>query len=228
MLTPTQSYDDNHPNNIAVLWDMDGVLVDTAELHYQTWKQTLADYGIPFSRQIFNEFFGMNNEQTLTGILGRSPEPSFLQESSDKKEDKFRKSIHGQVELYPGVRKLLKELQRAGVRQAIASSAPQENIDALVNELNMASFFQAIVSGHKLNSKPDPATFLLAAERLGVKPQRCVVIEDALHGIEAARRADMKCIAVATTNPVDLLSPVDLVVASINELSAARILDLIN
>ncbi len=228
MLTPTQSNDYNHPNNTAVLWDMDGVLVDTAELHYQTWKQTLAGYGIPFSRQLFNEFFGMNNEQTLTGILGRPPEPSFLQESSDHKEDIFRKSIHGQVELYPGVRKLLQELQRAGVRQAIASSAPQENIDALVNELNMASFFQAIVSGCELKSKPDPVTFLHAAERLGVNPQRCVVIEDALHGIEAARRAGMKCIAVATTNPVDLLSPADLVVESINELSAARILDLIN
>ena len=216
------------PSSIAVLWDMDGVLVDTAELHYQTWKATLAGYGIPFSRQLFNEFFGMNNEQTLTGILGRAPEPSFLQEVSDNKEDKFRKSIHTQVELYPGVRKLLQELQRAGVRQAIASSAPQENIDALVNELNMASFFQAIVSGCELKSKPDPATFLLAAERLGVNPQRCVVIEDALHGIEAARRAGMKCIAVATTNPVDLLSPADLVVERISELSAARILDLIN
>ena len=216
------------PSSIAVLWDMDGVLVDTAELHYQTWKQTLTGYGIPFSRQIFNEFFGMNNEQTLTGILGHPPEPSFLQEISDHKEDTFRKSIHGQVELYPGVRKLLQELQRAGARQAIASSAPQENIDALVYELNMASFFQAIVSGCELKSKPDPATFLLAAERLGVKPQRCVVIEDALHGIEAARRAGMKCIAVATTHPIDLLSQADLVVGSINELSTARILDLIN
>ncbi len=216
------------PTSIAVLWDMDGVLVDTAELHYQTWKQTLASYGIPFSRQLFNEFFGMNNEQTLTGIMGRPPEPSFLQEASDHKEDKFRKFIHGHIELYPGVRKLLQELQRAGVRQAIASSAPQENIDALVNELNMASFFQAIVSGCELKSKPDPVTFLLAAERLGVNPQRCVVIEDALHGIEAARRAGMKCIAVATTNPVDLLSPADLVVKRINELNAARILDLIN
>jgi len=216
------------PSSIAVLWDMDGVLVDTAELHYQTWKQTLASYDIPFSRQLFNEFFGMNNEQTLTGILRRPPEPSFLQEASDHKEDKFRKSIHGQVELYPGVRKLLQELQRAGVIQAIASSAPQENIDALVYELNMASFFQAIVSGCELNSKPDPATFLLAAERLGVNPQRCVVIEDALHGIEAARRAGMKCIAVATTHPIDLLSQADLVVGSINELKVARILDLIN
>ena len=216
------------PSSIAVLWDMDGVLVDTAELHYQTWKQTLADYGIPFSRQIFNEFFGMNNEQTLTGILGRPPEPSFLQELSDNKENKFRKSIHGQIELYPGVRKLLQDLQRAGVRQAIASSAPQENIDALVIKLNMASFFQAIVSGCELKSKPDPATFLLAAERLGVPPRYCVVIEDALHGIEAARRAGMKCIAVATTNPIDLLSPANLVVGSINELSVARILDLIN
>lgn len=215
------------PSSFAVLWDMDGVLVDTAELHYQTWKQTLAGYGIQFSRQLFNESFGMNNEQTLTRILGRPPEPSFLQESSDHKEDKFRKSIPGQIELYPGVRKLLQELQSAGVRQAIASSAPQENIDALVNELNMASFFQAIVSGHLLNSKPDPATFLLAAERLGVNPQHRVVIEDALHGIEAARRAGMKCIAVATTNPVDFLSPADLVVSRINELSAARILDLI-
>ncbi len=216
------------PSSIAVLWDMDGVLVDTAELHYQTWKQTLAGFGIPFSRKLFNEFFGMNNEQTLTGILGRPPEPSFLQELSDNKEDKFRKSIHGQVELYPGVRKLLQELQRAGARQAIASSAPQENIDVLVNELNMASFFQTIVSGCEIKSKPDPATFLLAAERLGVNPQRCVVIEDALHGIEAARRAGMKCIAVATTHPVVLLSQADLVVESINQLSAARILDLRN
>lgn len=216
------------PSSIAVLWDMDGVLVDSAELHYQTWKQILADYDIPFSRRLFNEFFGMNNEQTLTRVLGHPPEPSILQEVSFSKEDIFRKSIHGHVELYPGVRKLLQELQRAGVRQALASSAPQENIDALVDEFDMASFFQAIVSGCELKSKPDPVTFLLAAERLGVNPQRCVVIEDALHGIEAARRAGMKCIAVATTNPIDLLAPADLIVKRINQLNVAQILNLIN
>jgi beta-phosphoglucomutase-like phosphatase (HAD superfamily) len=105
----------------------------------------------------------------------------------------------------------------------VASSAPQENIDFLVDELGLRRYFKALCAGHELPGKPDPAIFLHAAAALELPPQSCIVIEDSRAGIEAARRAGMKCIAVATTNPPGVLSWADWVVASLDQLDPEQI-----
>jgi len=202
----------------GVIWDMDGVLVDTGDLHYLAWSRVLPKYGLPFGREMFRATFGMNNAGILTILLGRPPEPELLTEISDGKEQMFRQMVRGSVSLLPGVRAWLEKLRRAGFRQAIASSAPQANVDTLVDELGLRDLFDALVSGFALPGKPDPATFLEAARAIQVPPERCVVVEDATAGVEGAHRAGMKCIAVTTTNPAEALQTADIVVDRLDEL----------
>jgi beta-phosphoglucomutase-like phosphatase (HAD superfamily) len=118
----------------------------------------------------------------------------------------------------------LARLKNAGVRQAIASSAPQENIDVLVDGLGLRQYFAAIVSGATLPGKPNPDVFLEAARQIGVPPSACVVVEDAIAGVQAARNAGMRCIAVTTTNRADKLAAADIVVDRLDELDEGAFL----
>jgi beta-phosphoglucomutase family hydrolase len=202
----------------GVIWDMDGVLADTGEFHFQAWSQALPEFGIPFTRELFTATFGMNNAGILAVLLGQTPAPELLAEISDRKEQLFRQAVRGRVQPLPGVLAWLERLKAAGIRQAIASSAPPANIDALVDELGLCDYFDAIVSGFDLPGKPDPTLFLKVARLIGVPPERCVVVEDAVAGVEAARRAGMKCIAVTTTNPTQALKGADVIVERLDAL----------
>ena len=210
---------DNHDQAISgVLWDMDGVLVDTGELHFQSWVMALTEVGIPFDRDKFRQTFGMNNNGILSILLEHPPEPAFLANVSDRKESLFRQMIRGKVHPMPGVRTWLERLQSMGCRQAVASSAPMANIDALVDEMQIRAYFSAIVSAYDMPSKPDPAVFLEAARQLALPPKKCVVIEDAIPGVNAAHRAGMKCIAITTTNPRQDLSEADIILDNLEDL----------
>lgn len=206
-------------NKRAVLWDMDGVLVDSGELHYQSWLETLADLPIPFDRDKFHQTFGMDNTGTLTILMGKPPAADFLEMVSERKENRFRQLIRGHLQLLPGVLKCLSSLQEKGTLQAVASSAPQANIEVIVDELNIRNYFSALISASSMPGKPNPAVFLEAARQLGLEPKHCVVIEDSVAGVAAARYAGMKCIAVTTTHPRSSLSAADIVVDSLEELA---------
>jgi beta-phosphoglucomutase len=202
----------------AILWDMDGVLVDTGEYHFQSWATVMPEYDLAFSRQFFAETFGMNNAGVLGTLLGDDLTPELLAEISDKKEEAFRAAVRGNVRPLPGVLDWLQRLQEQGYRQGVASSAPPANIDALVGELGMVTYFDTLVSGSELPGKPEPLLFHRVAHILDVPAGRCIVVEDAVAGVEAARRAGMKCIAVTTTNPTDALQTADIVVESLADL----------
>jgi HAD superfamily hydrolase (TIGR01509 family) len=204
----------------AVLWDLDGVLVDTGEFHFQAWSGLLPEYGVPFPREVFQATFGMNNAGILSALLGQRLTPELLAEISERKERRFRQAVRGHARPLFGVHVWLERLKAAGVRQAIASSAPPANIDALVDELGLRAYFDGIVSGFDLPGKPDPALFLKGARLIDVPPERCVVVEDAVAGVEAAKRAGMKCIAVTTTNPAYALKGADVVVERLDALPA--------
>jgi beta-phosphoglucomutase len=192
----------------GVIWDMDGVLVDTTEAHYQAWRRVLSERQIPFGRSHFDRVFGMNNKDTLRELLGRLPLQEELAEIADGKERIFRQEVGRSARLLPGAIRLLGELAQAGWLQAVASSAPQENIDLLMDAFGIRRHFAAILSGARLPAgKPDPALFLAAASALHLPAQHCVVVEDAPVGVEAACRAGMPCIAVATTRPRQTLGP---------------------
>jgi len=199
---------------------MDGVLVDTGEFHYQSWQEVLQEHGLPFSREFFRKTFGVNNAGVLSRLLGEDLTDELLVEISEQKEERFRDLIRGQVQALPGVVPWLQRLREAGFRQGIASSAPTANIDALVDELGLRAYFDVIGSGAHLPAKPDPALFLEVARQLDVPPARCIVVEDAVAGVEAAQRAGMSCIAITTTNPAEALAAADLIVEWLADLPA--------
>jgi beta-phosphoglucomutase family hydrolase len=209
----------------AVLWDMDGVLVNTGEYHYEAWKKTFDELGVPFSRDQFRATFGMNNTGILESICGAKLPSEQEKQISERKERLFREAVKGNATLLPGVEDMLKNFSAWNLKQAIASSAPPKNIEVLVQELQIEKYFDAIVSGYDIPGKPDPAVFLKAAQQLGVEPENCTVIEDAVAGVAAAKNAGMKCIAVTTTNTAEALSKADLILDNLVELKKDSILE---
>lgn len=203
----------------GVLWDMDGVLVGTGECHFWSWSSVLPEYGIAYDREVFRATFGMNNAETLKTLVGHELQPELVAEISERKEELFRSGVQGHVQPLPGVLDWLARLQSGGWRQAIASSAPPANIDVLVDALDMRRYFDTVVSGANFPGKPAPTLFLYVAQVIAVRPWRCIVVEDAVAGVEAAKRAGMKCIAVTTTNPVERLSAASIVVGRLDELA---------
>jgi HAD superfamily hydrolase (TIGR01509 family) len=190
----------------GVIWDLDGVLADTTEAHFQAWAEALSAWDVLFDRSVFDRVFGMNNEDTLNELLGRVPTKKEMIGIAERKEDIFRQHAGELVRPMPGAVRLLDELEQAGWVQGVASSAPRENIDLLINAFGIRRYFAAILSGDGLPAgKPDPALFLETARALHLPPERCVVVEDAPAGVEASRRAGMPCIAVATTRPRETL-----------------------
>lgn len=205
----------------AVLWDFDGVIADTGELHFQTWAKVLTGEGLAFSREMFIRGFGMVNAEAIPFWFGRAVPAARMADISARKEALFLQEARGRgpLLLLPGVKDWLSRLRSRGIMQAVASSAPLANLVALTEALGIARFFHSIVSAEHMPGKPDPAVFLEAARRLGARPGSCVVIEDSLHGVEAAVRAGMKCIAVTTTHPASALGRADLVLDSLESLT---------
>jgi len=182
----------------AVLWDLDGTLVDSTELHWTAWRDAMAAEGVPITREMFEATFGWKNDPILTKWLGADAAADRKDRIADAKERQYRAALRQQgLEPLRGAREWVVRLHADGWLQAIASSAPRENIDAVLDVLDLGHDFEAIVSAEDVTiGKPDPQVFLVAAEKLGVPPARAIVVEDAEAGVEAARRAGMKAIGV--------------------------------
>ena len=211
----------------AVLWDMDGTLLDSSEYHWQSWRETLAAESYELSREKFASFFGQRNDTILHAIFGPHYSASDLRRVSDVKEKSYREMLRaGGIVLLPGVERWLKRLHAGGWKQAIASSAPLLNIEAILDVLNLRNVFDAIVTAEDVaRGKPDPLVFLTAAEKVGVLPSRCVVVEDAPAGTEAGRRAGMHTIGVLSEHSA---LQADIVVHTLEELPDAAFDDLLD
>ena len=208
---------DNDGMTGAVLWDLDGTLLDSEEYHWLSWRQTMAALGHPITREEFLATFGLRNDEILPRWLGAAATRDEIDRVSREKESLYRKLLReGGVAPLAGAAEWVRTLGQEGWLQAIASSAPRANVDVVLEVLGMASFFQAVVSAEDVTAgKPDPQVFLTAAARLNVAPQSCIVVEDSPMGIEAARRAGMHSIGVSRNGR---LAAADLTVASLAEL----------
>jgi beta-phosphoglucomutase family hydrolase len=187
----------------AALWDMDGTLLDSAEYHWLAWRDSMLDLGYPLTYEEFVATFGQRNDTILRSWISKEITDIEITRISDVKETRYRTLVRELgIELLPGVRGWLERLQAAGWRQAVASSAPRANVETLVEILGIGAFFGALVAAEDVQrGKPDPQVFLTAAERLAVPPARCVVLEDAPAGIEAAHRAGMRAIGIRSSHP---------------------------
>lgn len=198
-------------NRRGVIWDMDGVLIDSGDLHYQTWRDALADEAdFHLTRTQFDATFGRDNTETLTVLLGRPPTPEELVRIAGRKERHYRELAPAHIRPLPGAMELVEALAGAGWRQAVGTSAPRENLELIVSLLGIGGWLAAQVCVDDVpRGKPDPALFVMAAERMGVPPGRCVVVEDSPAGVAAARAGGMACLALTTTHPASELLDAD-------------------
>jgi beta-phosphoglucomutase len=201
----------------AVLWDVDGTLIDSEEYHWLAWRETMIGEGYALTRDQFNATFGWRNDAILRKLFGSDLSAREADRIATEKEVRYRELVLRRgIELLPGVQHWLDRLKADRWQQAIASSAPRQNLDTILTSVQLENHFDAIVSAEDVTrGKPDPQVFLLAAERLAVPPRRCIVIEDSPAGIEGAQRAGMRSIGVGVKHAS---LPADRVVRSLAEL----------
>ena len=201
----------------AVIWDMDGVIVDSAEYHLKAWRQVFDERDIDFSEEDFRDTFGMVNSDIIARKMGKGVSRKEMDDIGREKEVVFRRLVvDGGIKPLSGADELICSLDRLGCRLALATSAPRENAALVLRMLGLTTCFQAVVSEEDVSQgKPDPQAFLLAAERLGTTPAESVVIEDAPAGVHAAKSAGMKVVGVTTSHSRAEMAVADLVVGSL-------------
>jgi beta-phosphoglucomutase len=182
----------------AVLWDMDGTLVDTAELHFAAWRECCARHGRNFTEADFQATFGRRNPEILRFLLGDHLTDEEVASLGEAKELIYRAQARKTgIELLPGARELLVAARDHGACQAIGSSAPRANLDLILELTDIGSYLAHTVGMEDTTrGKPDPQVFQIGAQRLGVPSERCVVMEDAVAGIQAATAGGMRSVAV--------------------------------
>ena len=215
--------------NRAVVWDLDGVVVDSAEAHNASWQGMAREFGVPYDpERDFRGIFGRHNTDIISSLWGVT-DPAQIERMAERKELLFREAAR-HLKALPGVVDLVRALAEAGWRQGIGSSAPLANISLLLSATDLQGYIQAIASGEDVTrGKPDPQVFLLAFERLGVDPSNGVVIEDAPAGVRAGIAAGAATLGVTTTQTAETLreAGADLVVASLQGLTVDDLEELI-
>jgi len=211
----------------GVIFDMDGVLVDSNPFHIQKWIELLKEHGIPYHpEQLPAQILGQRNDTAFRFFFGPGLREDEIHHLSEELEARFRKTFRPHARPLPGLTALIHQCQAAAIPMAVASSAMRKNVEFVVEALQLRSCFQSIITGDDVtHPKPNPEIYLKTAARLGLEPAQCLAFEDSFVGIESAKRAGMKCVAIASTFPPEELSQAhaDLVVKSFEELSVATL-----
>jgi HAD superfamily hydrolase (TIGR01509 family) len=215
----------DHSKDCAAIFDLDGTLVDSHDAHFEAWSIVARELGHDLTAAQFRRQFGRTNPPIIRELLewtaAPPPDDVRIAELAERKESLFRDRIAQSFPVMPGGPDLLEALRGSGWRLAVGSSAPPANVAASIAGLGAGGLFEVSITGDDVqHGKPDPEVFLLAAGRLGVDPVRCVVLEDAPAGVEAARRAGMACVGLASKGRTrEELADADLVVESLESLS---------
>ena len=210
--------------NIGILFDWDGVIIDSSRQHEASWERLAREEGRVLPEGHFKTGFGKKNEWIIPQLLNWASEPAEVRRLSLRKEAAYREIVvESGLNALPGVRVFLERLRDAGVPSCIGSSTHRENITTIVGVLGFEGLFGGMVTSEDVaHGKPHPDVFLKAAAKTGVAPERCVVFEDALAGIEAGHAGGMKVVGVATTHPAtELTGKVHRVVHRLDELTVA-------
>ncbi|WP_333820043.1 beta-phosphoglucomutase [Ohtaekwangia sp.] len=186
----------------AIIFDLDGVIVDTARYHFLAWKRLADELGIPFTETDNERLKGvsrMRSMEILLEIGGITMSETEKEKLANRKNTWFVDYVERMLpeEIYPGVKPLLEKLRQRGIQVALASSS--KNAKTVIQLLHIQELFEVVVDGTMIvHSKPDPEIFLLAAMRLGIPPKECLVVEDAEAGVEAAHAAGMRCLGIGS------------------------------
>jgi beta-phosphoglucomutase len=210
----------------AIIWDLDGVILDSSEEHRLAWHRMAKDEGLPFTDEQFWATFGMRNDRIFASLWKEIPAKRIL-ELAERKEAYYRELIREKATPLPGAIELLNELRTAGYPQALASSTPLKNIEVISEALHLDTYLDALISGESVpHGKPAPDVFLKAAQTLGIAPEHCLVIEDAVAGVQAAHAGGMQCLAVIGDRDLTGLRAAELSVKDLTEVNLARIQEL--
>ncbi len=214
----------------GIIFDMDGVLVDNRDIHIEAFERFAHRFGVEITAEQVVPLFGKGNDEILPPLLpAHIIEEHGIEKLSDEKEVLYREIYAERIVPAPGLIELLDNLREAGFKIAVGSSGPTGNVNFVLEKCGIADKFDAIANGDMVRrGKPAPDVFLLAAELLSLPPQDCLVIEDSFAGIEAARSAGMKVVAMATTYPkekIALTNP-DLLIETFPELTIPVICNL--
>ena len=214
---------------MAVIFDVDGVLINSYRPHFESWRMLAAEHGITMTEQQFQSTFGRTSRDIIAHFWGDRLDPARIPAMDEHKEALYRQIIQRDFPAMPGAAELIDALHEAGFRLAVGSSGPPQNVDLTLKLLGREGRIHARITGADVQrGKPDPQVFLIAADRLGIPPAACAVVEDAPAGITAARAAGMAAIALTGTADAAGLADADLVVHSLRDLTPQRIADLIH
>ncbi len=213
----------------SVIFDMDGVLADTGPIHFVSWVKMANEIGYNFSKEFFEKTFGQQSPTIVRKLVGHGIEQELVEKWAALKEQYYREIVKDKLKPLPGVKQIIQVLKSYKFKLAVGSSGPRENVELLINALRLKEDFDVLISAAEVkNGKPAPDVFLISAEKLKIEPINCLVIEDAPVGIEAAKRAGMKSIALTTTHEKNELLNADLIVKDLSKVSIQDIMALLN
>jgi len=208
----------------ACLFDLDGVIVDTAVYHYKAWKRLADQLGLKFTEHDNELLKGVSRVRSLEIILELNHVTKTVEEQTElatQKNDWYVEMINQMTpaEILPGAKEFLETCRVAGIKTALGSAS--KNSGTILNKINLAGLFDAIVDGnHVSKAKPDPEVFLKGAEAVGVQPSECVVFEDAIAGVEAAINGGMKVVGIGSP---DVLGKANIVVSGLDKMSLEKL-----
>ena len=214
----------------GVIFDMDGVLVNSYRAHLRSWQDTAERFGVHMSDEDFARSFGRTSREIIRSLWPGRFDDGHVVSFDTTKEERYREILEADFPEMPGASELIAQLHETGFRLAIGSSGPPANVELVKRKLSQGKLIEATVNGTEVkHGKPEPDVFLIAARKIQVEPKNCAVIEDAPVGIEAAKRAGMVAIGLTGTAPRAALRSLraDLVVDSLHELIAAQVVRLI-
>ncbi|MDO8627289.1 MAG: HAD family phosphatase [Candidatus Diapherotrites archaeon] len=210
----------------AVIFDMDGVIVDNGKFHKKAWREFVQEYGIKISQQKWDrKLFGRTNEFIMPYVFGKKFSKKELKKLAEEKELHYRKIYSKHIKPVKGLLKFLKELKKNKIKISIGTSAPKSNVEFVLGKTKTRKFFEKIVDDSMVKKcKPNPEIYLTAAQKLSVKPKECIVFEDSFSGIRAGNSAKMHVIGLTTSHKKSQLKNVKLAINDFTELKIKEIL----
>jgi beta-phosphoglucomutase family hydrolase len=203
----------------AVIFDMDGVIVNNHDYHTRAWFAFCQKFNITTSKKELLSMFGGTNKDVLEQMFGRTLERNEIDKLAGEKEELYRELYKKEIAETPGLTPFLERVKSTGLQVGLATSAPPSNVEFVLGKLNIGSYFTVIVDDSEIvNGKPHPETYLRAIKKLKLFPENCVVIEDSVRGIKSARAAGTRVIGITTTNSKEELSLAHHIIESFNEL----------
>ncbi len=212
-------------SDFAIIFDMDGVIVNSTPYHEKAWKLFLKRYGYNLSESEFKHHVnGKINFDIIKHFFPKASKKE-IESYGDKKEKMYREIINKEMISPEGLLKFIFMLAKRGIAMAIGTSAPPQNVNFVLKKLHLRKYFPIIIDASQIKKgKPNPEIYLKVAKKRGYPPSKCIVIEDAILGIQAAKNAKMRVIAITTTQRREELKEADMVIDSFSELSYEKLI----